>query len=77
MATETLEQKTLDVERILNGFEKALRSKNPDKATDRIRGVVSRAECKGKIGYDSLVYLTKQTQKLVEKYGRRPYSSEN
>ena len=77
MATGTLERKALDVENILKVFERALKSKHPERATDKIRNIVSRAEYDGKVDTYSLLTLSQETQKLVEKYGKKPYTSQN
>lgn len=77
MATETLERKALDVGSILKVFEKALKSKHPERATDKIRTIVSNAEYDGTLDTYSLLTLSRETQKLVEKYGKKPYTSEN
>jgi len=77
MATETLEQRTLDVGGILKVFEKALKSKHPERATDKIRNMVSRAEYGGTVDTYSLLILSRETQKLLEKYGKKPYISSN
>ena len=77
MATETLEQKTLNVSGILKVFEKALRSKNPDRAMAKIRAMVSNAEYDGNLDTYSLVTLSRETQKLVEKYGKKNYAHPN
>ena len=73
MATGTLEQRTLNVENILKDFKKALRSRNPEMATDKIRILVSDAAYHGEIGTYELVNLARQTSELVEKYRKKPY----
>ena len=77
MSPETLEQKTLDAGRILNGLKKALVSKNPDRAVERIRNVVSKAGYAGTIDSYSLADLSRKTQKLIEKYPSKSCIPEN
>ncbi|MBU2523133.1 MAG: hypothetical protein KKE23_02490 [Nanoarchaeota archaeon] len=77
MPLETLEKKALSVESILKDFEKALRSKNPEGAIDKLRGAVSRAEYDGNLCQYELVNLASRTQELVEKYRKKQYSRQN
>lgn len=77
MPAETIEQKAeaVNIDEILVNFKKALKKRNPEKALIEVRDAVSKAGYDGRIDSCSLVYLARETQKIMGDYssGKRKY----
>ena len=77
MPAKTLEQRAIDVDKILEGVKRVMERENPEEALKYMREAVSKAESDGRINRYSLVYLASETQKLVENYLSEKQKIEN
>ena len=76
MPAATLEQKAVNADSILEDFEKALKSRNPERGAEKLRNAVSSAFSEGKIDSYSLEIISYKTLGLLKKYiGNGEYSA--